>query len=182
MAPFKNTLWFMPLAAIVMPAFAVDYLSVAEVQKELFPAAKQFAEYPISLTKDEIKTIKKLSGVRQRQDKQPIWRVSAEQKLQGWLIVDDVIGKHEYITYALALSPEGKVLGLEIMSYRETHGGEVRDKTWRDHFVNKTVKSTLKLDEDIPNISGATLSSRNITDGVKRLLVLHQLKLKDVVF
>lgn len=177
-----NSLWFLPMAAIVAPAFAVDYLSVNQAQKALFPSAEQFVEYPTNLSKDEKKLIKKRSGVRQRQDQQPIWKVMADDQLQGWFIVDDVIGKHEYITYAVAISPQGEVMGVDIMSYRETHGGEVRDEAWREHFVGKTVESTLKLDEDIPNISGATLSSRNITDGVKRLLVLHNIKLKNTLY
>lgn len=182
MKQLENTLWFVPMAAIVMPAYAVDYMSVAEAQKALFPSAQQFAEYPVELSKDEKKAIKKRSGVRQRQDKQPIWRATGEHQLQGWLIVDDVIGKHEYITYAAAISPTGEVMGVEILSYRETHGDEVREQSWRDNFVGKTLADPLKLEQDIPNISGATLSCRNITDGVKRLLVLHEMKLKDVLF
>jgi hypothetical protein len=36
----------------------------------------------------------------------------------------------------------------------------------------------LKLDSDIKNISGATLSCRHITDGVKRLLSFYEIALK----
>ncbi len=35
----------------------------------------------------------------------------------------------------------------------------------------------LKLTEDIQNISGATLSSKHITDGVRRLLATYELVL-----
>jgi Na+-translocating ferredoxin:NAD+ oxidoreductase RnfG subunit len=56
------------------------------------------------------------------------------------------------------------------MSYRETHGDEIRRKTWRDNFDGKSLADPLKLGKDIPNISGATLSCRNVTDGVKRVL------------
>ncbi len=35
----------------------------------------------------------------------------------------------------------------------------------------------LKLTEDIQNISGATLSSKHITDGVRRLLATYDLVL-----
>ncbi len=178
----NNSLWLLPIATLIAPAYAVDYLSVAQAQKSLFPTGAQFAEYPIELSKQDKKQIKKRAGVRQRQDLQPIWKVTANDQLQGWFVVDDVIGKHEYITYAVAISPAGEVMGVDIMSYRETHGGEVRDAPWRANFVGKTVESPLKLDQDIPNISGATLSSRNITDGVKRLLVLHNLKLKNILY
>jgi Na+-translocating ferredoxin:NAD+ oxidoreductase RnfG subunit len=44
--------------------------------------------------------------------------------------------------------------------------------------VGKTSQSPLKLDRDIKNISGATLSCRHVTDGVKRLLAFYEVALK----
>ena len=64
------------------------------------------------------------------------------------------------------------------MDYRETYGGQIRDQKWRAQFVGKTSKSALKLDSDIKNISGATLSCRHITDGVKRLLAFYEIAIK----
>jgi Na+-transporting NADH:ubiquinone oxidoreductase subunit NqrC len=88
----------------------------------------------------------------------------------SWLIFDDVIGKHEFIDIAVAISSGGQVLGIEVLQYRETYGGEVRNPKWRAQFHGKTSASELKLDDDVRNISGATLSCRHITDGIKRLL------------
>lgn len=92
-------------------------------------------------------------------------------------MVDRVIGKHEYITYALALTSEGVVSGLEILDYRETYGGEIRNAAWRRQFAGKRPAQRLMLGQDIRNISGATLSSRHVTDGVRRLLATYQLLL-----
>ena len=75
--------------------------------------------------------------------------------------------------------PAGSVLGVEIISYRETHGGQIRDASWRAEFTGKTLADALRLGKDIPNISGATLSCRNVLDGVKRLLVIHDMVLRD---
>ena len=36
----------------------------------------------------------------------------------------------------------------------------------------------LKLDEDIQNISGATLSCKHIAEGVRRVLAIHAVALK----
>jgi len=113
--------------------------------------------------------------VRQRTAEQKVWRAERDGQLLGWFVVDEVIGKHEFITYAVAISPDGHVLGVEILTYRETHGGQVREAAWRKHFAGKTLADRFKLDEDVPNISGATLSCRNVMDGVKRLLVVHKL-------
>ena len=64
------------------------------------------------------------------------------------------------------------------MNYNETYGYEVRDKKWRDQFVGKNSTSIFKLDKDIKNISGATLSCRHLTDGVKRVVATYNLLLQ----
>lgn len=170
---------FVPVAAIVMPAHAVNYLSVAEAQQQMFDTSHQFVEAPLSFTDEDKDQIKELAGVRQRTDEQKFWKVKKDGELVGWFAVDDVIGKHEYITYGVALDLAGNVLDVEILSYRETHGHEVRNAVWREQFVGKSINDSLKLGKDIENISGATLSCRNVTDGIKRLLVINKLFLTE---
>jgi Na+-translocating ferredoxin:NAD+ oxidoreductase RnfG subunit len=165
------------LVAAAVPAYAADYLTIPQAQHALFPAADQFVDATVALDDGQRTAIEKLSGVRQRWKKQAVWRAEKDGTLLGWFIVDDVVGKHEYITYATALSADAKVLGIEVLSYRETHGYQIREADWRNRFVGKTLADPFKLDQDIPNISGATLSCRNITNGVKRLLALHQVVL-----
>jgi Na+-translocating ferredoxin:NAD+ oxidoreductase RnfG subunit len=164
----------LPISAVVAPsAFAVQYLTVDQAREAIFPG-KTFTPAPVKLTSSQRKAIGQASGVRVLRDDQQVWRVSGG----GWFIVDEVVGKHEFITYAVGLNANGSVKQIEIMDYRETYGGQIRDQKWRAQFVGKTSKSTLKLDSDIKNISGATLSCRHITDGVKRLLALYEITLK----
>lgn len=173
------SLIMMPAAIMVAaPAFANEYLTVAQAQKVLFPDADRFVEAPLLLTDKLRDEIEDKAGVSQRWKKQDVWRAEKDGKLIGWFIVDNVIGKHEYITYAAALLPEGKVHGIEIMIYKETRGDQIRDEAWRKLFAGKTLADPFKLDKDIPNISGATLSCRNVMNGVKRLLVLQKLALQ----
>jgi Na+-translocating ferredoxin:NAD+ oxidoreductase RnfG subunit len=172
--------------AIILPAalaaapvlHAAEYLSVPLAQKELFPDADRFVDAAVHVNDVQRDEIKKLSGLRQREASQPVWRAEKSGTLLGWFIVDEVVGKHEFITYAAAISPGGNVLGIEIIAYRETYGYQVRDARWRDQFKGKTLKDRFKLDDDITNITGATLSSRNVMNGVKRLLALAQVALK----
>lgn len=164
----------LPISALVAPsAFAVQYLTVEQAQQAIFPG-KSFTAMPVTLTSAQRKAIEKASGVRLLRDEQQVWRVSGG----GWFIVDEVVGKHEFITYAVGLNANGSVKQIEVMDYRETYGGEIRNESWRSQFVGKTSRSTLKLDNDIKNIGGATLSCRHITDGVKRLLAFYEIALK----
>ncbi|WP_373016996.1 FMN-binding protein [Thiomicrorhabdus sp.] len=173
-----NPFFLLPVAAITCPAYGIQYLSTEQAQQVLFTHATQFMESSIELTEEQRDRIKEISDVRQRWKKQQAWKAYEGDKFVGWFIIDKVIGKHEFITYAAAISPEGDVLGIEIMDYRETYGGEVNEAHWKKQFVGTTISSPLKLTRDIENISGATLSCRNVTNGVKRLLALHEVVLK----
>ncbi|WKE64552.1 FMN-binding protein [Gallaecimonas kandeliae] len=166
----------LPLVIAAPAVVAADYLTVNEAQQELFPGAS-FADAKVKLSEAQMDAIQDQAGVRQRFEQQPVWRAEKDGQQVGWFMVDNVIGKHEFITYALATDMAGKVLGIEVLSYRETHGGQIRQPIWRGQFLGKTLASPIRLGKDISNISGATLSCRNVTDGVRRLLTLQKLVL-----
>jgi Na+-translocating ferredoxin:NAD+ oxidoreductase RnfG subunit len=161
------------VASLHAPAYATAYLTVRQAQAAIFPGA-QFTASFIQLNDGQRRVIEQASGVKVRQPLVKAWRVQGG----GWFFVDEVLGKHEFITYAVGLSPDGRVAGIEIMEYRESYGGEVRNAAWRAQFAGKGAADPLKLDADIRNITGATLSSRHITDGVRRLLATYEYALK----
>ena len=172
-----SPLQIVSIPAIVMvasvPGFAMVYLTAEQAQHAIFPE-QSFTSIALTLSEQEQKAIKEKCGVPIRSKKQRIWRTSHG----GYFIIDEVIGKHEFITYAVGIDPDGSVRQIEIMEYREAYGFEIRDKKWRRQFVGKTGVSPLKLNDDIKNISGATLSCRHITEGVKRTLAFYDLILK----
>lgn len=170
-----NKYWiFVPVAAITMQsAYATNYFSVEQAQQAIF-AGKTFTKAFVTLTDEQKNEIEHRSDVNVRHKEIQVWKVSGG----GYFILDDVVGKHEFITYAIGLNNDGSVKNIEIMEYKETYGDQVRDKEWREQFVGKTASSQLKLDKDIKNISGATLSSRHVTDGVKRILATYEVALK----
>ena len=165
-------------AAVCAPAHATQYLTVEQAQKLLFPEAERMTSANVTLTPELKRRIEQASGARVRNDVQSVWRAERAGAPAGWFLVDEVVGKHEFITYALALDLEGAVRGIEILDYRESYGGQIRDLAWRRQFAGKKAGAHLKLDDDIRNISGATLSCRNVADGVRRLLALHEFALR----
>src|SRR4051812_13207333 len=110
--------------ALIAPAAWVaradTYLTESQALNVLFPGVK-LEPRVIDLTAEEMKSIRRLSGER----------VLVPQVKSWWgpggeaLIVDEVLGKHEFIVYAVAISSAGAVKGIEIMDYRETYGYEV---------------------------------------------------------
>lgn len=146
-------------------SYAETFLTVEQAKQAIW---QQVSMSPVNveLTKKQMKAIEKTSTVRVRESKINSWKTADG----GWLIVDHVIGKHENIDIAVGLTKDGKVKDVEILTYRETYGYEVRSPKWLAQFFGTDHKEVLKLDNQIKNIAGATLSCRHITDGVNRLL------------
>lgn len=151
------------------------YLSVEQAKKLMFPTAT-LVQKNIHLTDQQSSALKKASGISYPFKADQVYKANNGE----WLIIDKVLGKHEMITYAVSLTAKGVVKQVEILEYNETYGGEVRGEAWRQQFVGKTSASPLTLNKDIKNISGATLSSKHLTDGVKRILYFHNLVLKSL--
>ena len=165
-------------AVAVSPAYAVQYMTAETAQKQMFPEASSFVAHPVRLTGAQKDRVEAAAKVRMRYPEQPVWQVLAGGKPAGWFVVDEVYGKHEFITYAVALDAAGTVRAVEILDYRETHGGEIRNPKWRAQFNGARYGAALKLGDDIQNISGATLSCKHISEGVRRVLAIHEIALK----
>lgn len=161
-----------PLAALVSPAHATNYLSIPQAQALMLPG-QALKPAPVSLTDEQRDALLDRSGVHEAFDPSRIWRAADG----SWFVVDEVVGKHEKITYAVTLDPHGAVKDVEILQYHETYGYEVCNADWRKQFAGKTAHDPLKLGDDIQNVSGATLSCKHVTQGVKRVLALYELVL-----
>ncbi|APH60041.1 FMN-binding protein [Granulibacter bethesdensis] len=157
-----------PAAIIGCAAYAETYFTVAQVQALMFPGQTLTEDFR-KMTDAQKQEIENRSNTNVEHHKVKLWRAPDG----GALMVDQVTGKHEYITYAVAIDKNGAVRDIEIMDYRETYGGQIKDASWRQQFVGKTLNSPLTLEKDIRNISGGTLSARHITDGVRRLLTTY---------
>lgn len=163
----------LPLAlAPVAAVHATVYLTPEQAQAAMFPGEAMTPSFH-TLTDAQVSAIRKAAGVSPLGRTLKAWRASGG----GWLIVDEVVGKHEFITFAVALDAAGAVKTVEILEYRESYGGQVRDPRWRAQFTGKRAGEGVKLGVDIRNISGATLSSKHITDGVRRLLATYAIVL-----
>ncbi len=143
------------------------------VASGMFPPGSQFLPLLLDLTDDQVDVVRDRADVRVKPRLMQAWRVRGGGEAGGYFFVDRVIGKHEFITYGLGIGASGEVIGLEIIEYLESYGGEVERPSWRAQFYGKSLaNSLLDFGEDIDGIAGATLSARNITDGVRKLLIL----------
>jgi Na+-translocating ferredoxin:NAD+ oxidoreductase subunit G len=65
------------------------------------------------------------------------WKAFRGDELLGYVFVDEVVGRQDFITYAAGIDPAGRLGTLEVLAYRESHGGEVRSDSWRHQFAGR---------------------------------------------
>jgi hypothetical protein len=157
---------------------AADYLSVDAAQKVIFPEADSFQQVLLPTTPGQMQALLARAGPQPPHGTIRIWAARRGGVPLGHVFVDEVIGRQSFITYAVGIDIHGGLGTLEILSYRESHGGEIRNAAWRAQFAHRDALEQLRFRTDIKNISGATLSSEHVTQGVRWLLALWQSSLR----
>jgi hypothetical protein len=153
---------------------ASEYLSVENAQRAAFAQADRFEAVTLSLTAEQQRTIATLAGPQPPHGKFQAWRAKQGNQALGYFFVDEVIGRQDFITYSVAIDTNGQLSTVEILSYRESHGGEVRNSAWRKQFAGHDDLGKLRFSIDIKNIAGATLSCEHVTQGVRWILAVWQ--------
>jgi len=169
------------LLAALLPApivIAADYLSLDAAQRAVYPDADSFQEIIVTQSPEKLQELLARAGPQPPHGTIRIWSATQGGKLLGHVFVDEVIGRQSLITYAVGIDADGALRNLEIMAYRESHGGEVRNPAWRAQFNRRNELEQLRFRTDIKNISGATLSSEHVTEGVRWLMALWQATLR----
>jgi hypothetical protein len=157
---------------------AADYLSVADAQRTLFPKADRFVEVALALTPAQRAQVAALAGPQPPHRSLRAFQALGASGPLGYVFIDEVIGKEDFITYAASIDAAGTLGALEVLSYRESHGGEIRSAAWRRQFAGHAGLAQLRVGTDIKNIAGATLSCEHVTQGVRWLAALWQVALQ----
>ncbi len=158
----------MPAALVVCQnAQALVYLSVEQAQALMFPG-QTLTALPVVLSATDIAAIEKDADAPVFVGSLTAWKADS-----GYFFTDSVIGKHDLIRYAVALDADGRIRQVEILEYREAYGGQVRSSRWLHQFAGLHHGDTVNIGRGIQNISGATLSSQHVTDGIRRLLATY---------
>lgn len=152
------------------------FYTVESSRGELFPSYADLALDTMVI--DSATAARAKEALKQPiEEKQVVFeRLKAKDGSPGYIYRGRERGKVEWMDFAVALDGQGKVLRVLLLVYRETVGGEVGSKRFMGQFRGKSAGSALQLNRDIDGISGATISSRSITAGVRKAACLWKIK------
>lgn len=154
------------------------YLTKMEALKLAFPNIRIVHKKKIWLSEAQRKAI---SDILQEEydERRLTWYIGMDgDKPVGYMLIGNEIGRSYPITFMVVINPDGTVKDVEIMVYREPHGWEVRFESFMSQFFGRKAGDPFN---NINNITGATLSVRSMTRGVKKAVAAYKVIFIDKV-
>ncbi|GKS63837.1 hypothetical protein YTPLAS72_11410 [Nitrospira sp.] len=148
------------------------YLQEEEGLKIMFPNSERVRKELISLNPEKKSIIQERIGWKFPEESFEVYIGESGTQIDGYAVVQNTIGKHKPMTYMVGIDNRGFVSDVELLVFREARGSEVRQKRFNAQYEGKSVLDPVRINKDIINISGATMSVRSMSAGIKRVLVL----------
>ena len=151
------------------------YLSADEARHKLYPNADRF-ERDIRAIPTSFKTqLEERLGRRFAEDSLEVYIAFANGgDPLGYTVISEEIGKYRPMTFMVGIGTDFRVQGAAVLVYRESRGGEVRRSRFLRQYRGKSARDPIRINRDIVNITGATMSVRSLNFGIKKVLALTE--------
>jgi hypothetical protein len=153
-------------------SMAEVFMTEDEGVKVMFPKSERVRKDLIRLNAEKKTQIEERIGWKFPEEEFEVYIGETGTQVDGYAMVQNTIGKHKPMTYMVGIDGKGSVSDIELLIFREARGSEVRQKRFNSQYEGKTVLDPVRINKDIINISGATMSVRSMSAGIKRALVL----------
>ena len=148
------------------------FMTEGEAVKIMLAKSERIRTEVIRLSQEKKDVIEQRIGWKFPEESFEVYIGETGDKIDGYAMVHNTIGKHKHMTYMVGVDNSGACTDVELLVFREAKGSEVGRKRFNVQYEGKTVFDPIRINRDIINISGATMSVRSISAGVKRVLVL----------
>jgi hypothetical protein len=153
-------------------SMAEVFMTEDEGVKVMFPKSERVRKDVITLNPEKKNQIEERIGWKFPEQAFEVYIGETGTRVDGYAMVQNTIGKHKPMTYMVGVDDQGSISDIELLVFREARGSEVRQKRFNSQYEGKTVLDPVRINKDIINISGATMSVRSMSAGIKRVLVL----------
>lgn len=173
---------FPPEAAAEAAAEPIDekieevYLTLDQALKTVLPQSEEILAQEISLTPEQQQKVDAYSGRPIQTPNLTVYVGKSGGKIDGYALVTQEIGMYKPITSMVGIDSQGRVQEVAVMVYRESRGGDIQRKRFLSQYKGKRFGDPVRIQKDIINVTGATLSVRSMNVQVRRAVaVVHLL-------
>ena len=152
-------------------AAAALLISPIDAMQHTFGSRAEVTKKNTLLTGEQADAVARRAAMKLQTKIYRIYTASIDGKPVGYgvLITRKVRQKDAAVLYMI--TPKGEISAIEIVAFNEPPE-YMPQHSYLDQFQGKNADDTLRVGKDIPTISGATLSARNVTDGARLALAV----------
>ena len=154
-------------------SYAEDLITTDEALRKIYRQADQFEPQDFDLSQEQVRAVEtqaQITFAGSHSTQIRFYTVQKDGRVLGFAFEDTVIGKWGPIHYLTGLNPDGSVAQVIVLDYQEIRGRPVAKKRFLRQYEKKSIHDPVTLRKDIDGVTGATISSRSLTDGIRKLL------------
>ena len=148
------------------------YLTEEQALREVFLHCDEILFNVVPLTKEEKSQLQNKLRRKIYEDFFVVYMGIKSGEVTGYAIITEEIGKFHPYTFVVSVDLMGEIDKIAILVYRESRGSEIAKKRFLYQFKGKSLKNKIRINRDIINISGATMSVVTMCKGVKKILAV----------
>lgn len=153
------------------------YLMKKEALELAFPDADKIDKKSVFLNDNQINKLQKLSKSKIN-SRVILFHIGKKgDEILGYAVVDTHIVRSKSQTILVVLNPEGKLKYVEILAFFEPPEYKPTP-VWLDLFKGKGGNDNIRVGYDLPNISGATISSNKTAEAIRKVITIFNYFIK----
>ncbi len=138
--------------------------------RRAFPDAEHIDKKTVLVLSEQREKIESVTGVESADRTFSYYEARKADQDLGYAVIARGSGKSGKFKYMVVITPEGRIEKVEILEYKGTRGAGIKQEQFLAQFRGKATNDRLKLLTDIDAVTGATVSSRALTEGVREAL------------
>ncbi len=142
--------------------------------RDAFPEGSEVSRHVLFLTEAQAKGIQKLAKSKLDSRIVTYYKATRGDSVMGFAFFATRVVRTKPATFMVLLAPDGRVERVEVLAFYEPTD-YLPAANWFKLFLHKALGPNLWPGKAIHNVTGATLSTRAITRGVREILAIYQI-------
>lgn len=159
-------------------ASAKVFLTKDKALELSFPNATQIEKRQIFLSENQVTEIQKLARVKLDSKLYIFYIAKSGVRDIGYAVIDTHKLRTSTETVLYVIDTDGKLEKAEILAFFEPQDYMQSDR-WLELFLNKDLGSSLAVGKDVPNITGATITSHSFAEATRKVLAIYDVAIKN---
>lgn len=166
------------IALFTVTSSAELFMTRDEALNTAFPGDDTFEKIDIFLNDEQVNRIEELSRVRLESKIYIFYKFTYGNEILGYAVLDTHLLRTKSETVMYVIGNDGRLINAEILAFFEP-SEYMQSEKWLMLFEKERLDDELRIDRDIPNITGATITSHAFTESVRKVLAVYEVAVKE---